>query len=232
MIPTIIAEDKEEITIPLRVRHVIQTIDVYFVENIRTARRYISKVLRLTPGNSKRVEDLKFHVVNKSTTSDEIASLLDGFRAEGEIGVLSESGCPGIADPGSLVALQGHKKGFTVVPLPGPSSIYLALMGSGLNGQNFTFHGYLPIERKEREKRISQIDSQANKSNQTQIFIETPYRNQHMFESLLHTCSSETMLCVATDLTGDMESISTKSISVWRRTKTELPKSPTVFLLN
>lgn len=233
LIPTIIADDTEVKVIPTGVHDAVKNIDVYFVENARTARRYLSKLMKLLPEDTrKKIHDIQIEVVDKNTSESEIISYFKSYKNYREIGVLSESGCPGIADPGSLVVKVAHQNNFQVVPLPGPSSIYLALMASGMNGQNFVFHGYLPIDVNALSKRISQLEASSSQSNQTQIFIETPYRNQRVFESLLETCNRDTKLCVAVDITGSNEFIRTNSIDQWRKSSINLAKLPTVFLLN
>jgi len=232
MIPTSITESTEAETIPQQVLQSIQIIDVFFVENIRTSRRYISVLMKLLPEDLRRaIEDLHFELVDKNTSESEIRNYFDLYSAHNNVGVLSESGCPGIADPGSLIAKIAHQHGYKVIPLTGPSSIFLALMASGMNGQNFVFHGYLPIEEKQLRKKIQNLELNAIKLNQTQIFIETPFRNQRLYDFLLKTCNDNTRLCIATDITGSHEYIKTQSISQWQKSSNSLQKIPTVFLL-
>ena len=233
LIPTVIADETEDSAIPIGVREAIKNIEVYFTENVRTARRYLSKIMKLLPEHSRRrIQDLHFEVVDKDTSEIEIVNYFKTYENFNEIGVLSESGCPGIADPGSLVVKIAHHKKYQVIPMPGPSSVFLALMASGMNGQNFVFHGYLPVDEKTLVKRLSQLESSSVKSSQTQIFIETPYRNQRMLDSILKSCRGDTNLCVALDITGASEFIRTNSIDQWRKSKTILPRLPSVFLLN
>jgi 16S rRNA (cytidine1402-2'-O)-methyltransferase len=231
LIPTIISEETERSTIAPQVLEIISKIDVFFVEDIRTSRRYISKLMKLLPNESRRkIETLSFEVVNKDTPEQVVSGLMKDY-GDKDVGVLSESGCPGIADPGSFISKIGHSFGHQVIPLPGPSSIFLALMASGMNGQNFVFHGYLPIEDKLLRQKIEKIESIAERISQTQIFIETPYRNQRLFDHLVKYLNHDTSLCIATDLTGSQENIRTQSIQKWRNSNVQLPKLPTVFLL-
>jgi len=202
------------------------------VEDIRTSRRYISKLMKLLPDElRKKIDTLSFEVVNKDTPEEVVYGLVKNHEGKERIGVLSESGCPGIADPGSLIAKIGHSYGHKVIPLPGPSSIFLALMASGINGQNFVFNGYMPIEDKPLRQKLEKIESVAERNTQTQIFIETPYRNQRLFTHLIKYLKHDTSLCIATDLTGSQENILTQSIQKWRKSNVQIPKLPTVFLL-
>lgn len=225
MIPMVIADNTEQDVISDQVKHVIKSLDYFLVENVRTARRYISK-LRL----GLVIEELGFDVLDRKTKPEQVEEYF--ARANGKnIGILSESGCPGIADPGAVAASVAHRQGLRVVPLSGPSSIFMALMGSGFNGQSFVFHGYVPIDKKDREKKIREMEDAAARLRQTQIFMDTPYRNQKLFEHLLKACHANTLLSVAKGITGDEEFISTKSIGEWKRVKINLHKTPTIFSL-
>jgi 16S rRNA (cytidine1402-2'-O)-methyltransferase len=195
------------------------------VEDVRTARRYLSSLKVY-----ETVETLSFSVLNKDTADAELPDLLRPVLEGEDVGVLSESGCPGIADPGALAARFAHENGIRVVPLVGPSSILLALMASGLNGQNFAFHGYLPIEAKESAKVIKDFEKESRVRNQTQIFIETPYRNNAILNNLLKNLPPQTRLCIALDITGESEFISTRTVKKWQSDAIELPKTPAVFL--
>jgi 16S rRNA (cytidine1402-2'-O)-methyltransferase len=197
----------------------------FLAEDVRTARRYLSSLKVFDT-----VEELTFSVLNKDTAETELADLLRPLFNGADIGVLSESGCPGIADPGALAARFAHENDIRVVPLVGPSSILLALMASGLNGQNFAFHGYLPIEEKKSAKSIKEFEKESRTRNQTQIFIETPYRNNAILKNLLKNLPGQTQLCVALDITGEREFISTRTVKKWQSEPIELPKSPAVFL--
>lgn len=230
LIPNIISKNTETQVIPSQVKTCLDSIDVFFVENVRTARRYISAITKLPGGSNRRIDEITFEIVDKTSTSQSVAALFERYQKK-DIGVLSESGCPGIADPGSLVVQHAHRHNIRVVPLTGPSSILMALMASGMNGQNFSFHGYLPIEKKALEQEILKIEKRA-RSGETHIFIETPYRNQQLIEVLLRVCQAETRLCIAVDITGEEESIATHSIDQWRKAPPQLPKAPVVFLIN
>lgn len=225
MIPMVIADNTEQDIISNQVKEVIKSLDYFLVENVRTARRYISK-LRL----GLVIEELEFEVLDRKTKLEQVESYFEKAKAK-NIGILSESGCPGIADPGALAASVAHKQGMRVVPLSGPSSIFMALMSSGFNGQSFVFHGYVPIDKKEREKKIKGMEESAIRLRQTQIFMDTPYRNQKLFEHLIEACHPNTLLSVAKGITGEEEYIATKSISEWKSEKINLHKTPTIFSL-
>ncbi len=225
LIPTIIADETQDEVIPIMVRNELPTIQHFLAENVRTARRFLSS-LKIYPS----IETLDFKVLDKETTYAEMAQLFQPIYDSNNIGVLSESGVPGIADPGSMAVKYAHEHEIKVVPLVGPSSIFLALMASGLNGQKFAFHGYLPIETKERDKAIHEYERESALKKQTQIFIETPYRNSSLFNSLLKILKPETQLCIAMDLTGTNEFIRTLSIREWRGKSIDLPKVPAIFL--
>ncbi len=227
MIPTVIAEGTEATVLPSQIPSGISGIKYFLVENVRTARRYLSS---LKIYNS--IEELNFEVLDKKTSARELERLFGPLLNGNDIGVISESGCPGVADPGGLAVEYAHKIGAKVIPLVGPSSILLALMASGLNGQGFAFNGYLPIETKKTMSAIKEFEKVSRQHNQTQIFIETPYRNQSLFAKLLKGLSPQTKLCVATDLTGRHESICMTTVKEWQHTTLELPKLPTLFLFH
>ena len=226
LIPTVIADDTEQDVITNQVRDVILSLDYFLVEDIRTARRYISK---LNLGIA--IDDLHFELVDKHTSPDQVNRLLDAVSDGTNVGVMSESGCPGIADPGALVAAHAHERGLQVIPLSGPSSILMALMASGFNGQSFVFHGYIPIDKKDRQDKIKSMERDAIRLQQTQIFMDTPYRNQKLFEDLIAVCSGSTKLCVAREISGSDELIKTKPIAEWKKTKINLHKIPTIFCM-
>ncbi|MGI9542792.1 MAG: SAM-dependent methyltransferase [Cyclobacteriaceae bacterium] len=224
LIPTIISPDTESVVLPPQIFQVIKSLDYFLVENVRTARRFISSLkLGLEIGN------LQFELLNKHTSPKDISTLIEPVKAGRSIGVLSESGCPGVADPGAMVVEMAHRQSITVVPLVGPSSLLLALMASGFNGQSFTFHGYLPIDKNDRVKKIKALEVAAR--NGTQIFIETPYRNQQMFESIVQSCRGDTLLCVAKNLTAQDSWVKTRSINQWKKNQPAINKIPVVFLL-
>ncbi len=225
LIPTVIAAGTQEDVIPAGLRTKLADIHHFLAEDVRTARRFLSSLKVY-----EQIEALSFSVLDKSTPEASIADLFapvfDGYH----LGVLSESGCPGIADPGALAVKYAHQHNIRVIPLVGPSSILLSLMASGLNGQRFAFQGYLPIRAKERTKAIRELEKESRLQNQTQIFIETPYRNNALFESLLAALTPETRLCVASDVTGAREFILTKTVRQWRAQPQAFPKVPSVFL--
>ena len=226
LIPTVLAENSAEKIINLGTREIVKNTKYYLVENVRTARRFISS-LRL----GITIEDLQFEILDKKTKPAELERIMKPLFAGVDVGVMSEAGCPGIADPGSTAVAYAHEKKIQVVPLTGPSSMFLALMGSGFNGQSFAFHGYLPIDKQDRINAIKQLEGESARHNKTQIFMETPFRNNHLFEDLKSTLSPHTKLCIAKNLTGSDEFIQTKTIQDWRKTKLDLHKIPVVFIL-
>jgi 16S rRNA (cytidine1402-2'-O)-methyltransferase len=225
LIPTIIAENTHQDVIPASVTQALKQINHFLAEDVRTARRFLSS-LKIY----ESIEQLDFNVLNKDTKEQELKELFAPILNGKNLGVLSESGCPGIADPGALAAKYAHQHGIRVVPLTGPSSILLALMASGLNGQKFAFHGYLPIDSKESAEAVKTLEKESRSKLQTQIFIETPYRNNQLATNLLKALHEDTLLCIAIDVTGKDESIRTRSVKDWRKRQPELPKSPAVFL--
>ncbi len=224
LIPNAISEVITPVITP-QVLAYLPKIRFFLAENVRSARRYLSS-LKIYAS----IEELHFEVLDKDTPRDDLRRLMAPLFEGQDIGVISESGCPGIADPGSEAALYAHQHGIAVVPLVGPSSILLALMASGLNGQHFAFHGYLPIEKGELSKAIKAYESESRKKNQTQIFIETPYRNRQTLQHLLAQLSPETLLTVAHDITGPLELIQTKRVKEWASALPVLEKLPVVFL--
>jgi 16S rRNA (cytidine1402-2'-O)-methyltransferase len=209
------------------VNNIINTIDEYIVENEKTARHYLKKM-----GIKKPLQEIILHPLNQHTEPRAISSYLNSIALGKNIGIISEAGCPGVADPGAEVVKLAHEKNITVIPLVGPSSILLSLMASGFNGQNFAFNGYLPKERSERIKKIKDLEFLALKKNQTQMFIETPYRNMHLLEDLLSGCDGNTKLCIACDVTLTTEFIKTKTIAAWKKQVPDINKRPTIFLIN
>ena len=225
LIPTIIAAGSHDGVISPGVRQQQTGLRYFLAENIRTARRYLS-----TLSIYDNIEMLSFSVLAKNTGEDELAALFSPVFDGSDVGVLSESGCPGIADPGAIAVRFAHRHEINVIPLVGPSSILLALMASGLNGQRFAFQGYLPVRSDQTTKAIRDFEKESRTKGQTQIFIETPYRNNTLLTNLLKTLSPDTDLCLAVDLTGESEFIFTQSVSDWRRNPPLLPKCPAVFL--
>lgn len=224
LIPTIIAENTVQLTIPQQVPWALKDINYFLAENIRTARRYLSS-LKIYDS----IETLTFQVLDKETKEAELIGFMAPLLEGNNIGVISESGCPGVADPGSMAVRYAHQNGIHVIPLVGPSSILLALMASGLNGQNFAFHGYLPVDGKEVSILIKAFEKESTAKNQTQIFIETPHRNNQVLDHLLNSLKSTSMLSIAQDLTGQGEFIQTKSVRDWKINKPSLPKEPAIF---
>lgn len=204
----------------------INHINEYIVENSKTARRFLKEAGLKTPQS-----ELIIHDYGKHNRDSNINEFFTGLLAGKDVGLMSEAGCPGIADPGAEIVAFAHQKGIKVIPLVGPSSILLALMASGFNGQSFTFHGYLPIDKLQRANKIKELEALAERHNQTQIFIETPFRNNPMLEEILRSCKPETRLCIACDLTSEDEFIQTKSIGEWKSQIPELHKRPAIFLL-
>ena len=227
MIPSVIADSTQESVIPLQVKQAILDTNIFLVEDVRTARRYISSLkLGLV------IESLQFEVLDKKTDFDQIFELIQPAINEGKnIGVISESGCPGVADPGAKLVHIAQQFGLQIVPLVGPSSILLALMASGFNGQSFAFHGYLPIDKKERQNSIRKLEKESFEKNQTQIFMDTPYRNEKLLADILKVARKDTFLCVARDITGAMEKIISKPVSKWNIQDVSLNKIPVIFLL-
>lgn len=226
LIPTTLGDSLVESVIPNEAIEKIKTLSCFIVENERSARRYL---LRL--GTKIPIDKMEFMVLNKTTTQQEMETFLKPVEENRDMGIISEAGVPGVADPGADIVLRAHEKGIRVIPLVGPSSILLAIMGSGLNGQNFTFHGYLPIQSKERINKIKLIESKSVQESQSQIFMETPYRNQKVLEDLVRHCRLESYLCLATDLTLDSEQIRTKKIREWKKELPNIHKRPTIFII-
>ena len=227
LIPTIIGEGTEEKTLPSFVRDKIKDIDIFIVENIRTSRRFMKKIYK-----EKDIDSTLFYSYGKHDKLNLDEEFLPQIYQEKDVGIISEAGVPCVADPGSKIVDFAHKFQIEVVPLAGPSSILLALMSSGLNGQNFAFTGYLPINKTERNRKIKDLEVLSRKIKQTQIFMETPYRNIQLFESILKICSKNTQLCIATNITLPSENIKTKTIEEWKNEKIDIHKKASIFLLS
>ena len=225
LIPIPIAIDQPlEKHLPKEVWETVGLIDVFFVENIKTARRYLRKLDREYP-----IDDKTFYILNKRSSRDEIEPLIQKHSKQ-QIGVISEAGCPGIADPGEIVVNLAHKNNLHVTPLVGPSSILLALIASGKNGQQFTFNGYIAKDRKDRVKDIKRYE-QLSRKGITQIFMETPFRNNHLMEDLLIELDNNAELCVACDINSQNEYIKTKTVKDWKINPPNLSKRPVIFVL-
>lgn len=225
LIPTVIAENTQNKVISPYVREVLKPIRFFLVEDIRTARRFLSSL-----GIFNSIEDLYFNTLDKNTTEEELPQLMSPLQKGKPVAIISESGCPGVADPGSLAVAYAHKHNIKVEALVGPSSILLALMSSGLNGQRFAFNGYLPVEAGDAIQAIKKFEQESRTRKQTQIFIETPYRNNALMSHLLKGLQDETLLCVAVDITGENEFIKTQTVKSWKRVPHILPKTPALFL--
>ena len=226
LIPMVLAPDTQDSVLPPYIADTIRQTKVFFVENIKTTRRYISS-LKL----GVVIDELTFHEMQKDMPVDDLFTLLS--ELDQDAGIISESGCPGVADPGADLVEMAHQLHIPVKPLVGPSSILLALMASGLNGQSFAFQGYLPITEIEREKKIKSLEFFALQNKQTQLFIETPYRNKQMFATLLKVLKPDTRLGIACNITAEDEYIKTASISWWRQQNgmPDLHKKPTIFMI-
>jgi len=226
LVPVPLAENAAAKSFTPYLADTINHIKEYIVENEKTARRFLKEAGLTIPQS-----ELSIHDYGKHNRDVNINSFFIGLTAGRDVGLMSEAGCPGVADPGSEIVAEAHRRGIKVVPLVGPSSILLALMGSGFSGQSFTFHGYLPIDKVERSKKIKELESLASRFNQTQIFIETPFRNNQMLEEILRTCTAKTQLCVACDLTAADELVQTKTIAQWKQKTPDLHKRPAIFLI-
>lgn len=226
LIPVTLGGDDPLAVIPATVLAVAATLDYFIVENEKSARRFLKLACypRPLPGIAMRRLD-------EHTTSAQAATLLEPLFAGHNVGLLSEAGCPAIADPGARVAALAHQHRIRVVPHVGPSSIALALMASGMSGQHFAFHGYLPVENEPRGRRLRELERQSRRDGITQIFIETPYRNDRLLAAIVETCAPTTRLCLATDLTLATETVRTQPLSVWVQQLPDLRRRPTVFLL-
>ncbi len=233
LIPTVIAPETIDNVISPQIVEIISRLDYYLVENIRTARRFISDLRNAFDHVQlpKPLPELEFIELNKDTSSEDVKKHLDQVIDGRNAGILSEAGCPGVADPGAVAVAMAHQNGIRVVPLVGPSSILLALMASGFSGQSFAFHGYLPIPANERIKMLKRLETDALKLRQTQIFMETPYRNDKLLQDILQNLNPATLLCVAKGLTGHDEFVSTKTVKEWKNIEINLHKVPTIFIL-
>src|SRR5688572_2817307 len=225
LIPNVIGDNTHSAVIAPHITNALPGIHHFLVEDIRTARRYLS-ALKIYPS----IDALDFQILNKDSRPEDLQAMFSPIFRGLNVGIVSESGCPGIADPGALATSFAHENEIQVIPLVGPSSILLALMASGLNGQKFAFHGYLPIDANECASVIRELEKESRQKNQTQIFIETPYRNNHIKELLLKNLRNETLLCIAVDITAMQESIRTYPIRKWRTKGYNMPKVPAVFL--
>ena len=226
LIPNLLGETPVEQVLPPYNREIILGIRHFIVEDVRTARRFLKLVDR-----SIDIDQLTFYTLNKHTNPDEVASMLKPLEEGNPMGVISEAGCPAVADPGADVVAIAQRKGLQIIPLVGPSSIILAVMGSGFNGQSFAFNGYLPIESEDRIRTLKKLEQRAYTENQTQLFIETPYRNAKMMADILKACRPQTHLCIAAGLTTKDEYIKTRTIKEWGDKLPQIDKIPCIFLI-
>ena len=226
LIPVTLGDTAIEKVLPAHNKEVILGIKHFIVEDVRSARRFLKKVER-----SINIDELTFYPLNKHTSLEDISGYLKPLQAGESMGVISEAGCPAVADPGADVVAIAQRKNLKVVPLVGPSSIILSVMGSGFNGQSFAFHGYLPIDPNERIKRIKALEQRIYVEDQTQLFIETPYRNNKMMEDIVKNCRPQTKLCIAANITCEDEYIKTKTIKEWQGKLPDLSKIPCIFLI-
>ena len=227
LIPTLLGNGDFERSIPPYNLKIIEGIDTFIVENEKSARKFIKTILP-----EKKQSGLKIHILDKNTSEEELAELVRLFDQKENLGILSEAGLPAVADPGARLVKLAHREKIQVIPLVGPSSILLALMASGMNGQRFMFHGYLPIDKFERKKMIQKLESDSKKNNCTQIFMETPYRNNQLLGDLIKACHPSTLICVASNLTLEDEFIHTQTAGEWVKKKTDFHKKPAIFLLD
>lgn len=227
LIPTTLGDNAPLEVLPISVKKVIENISIFIVENEKSARRFIKKI---SPKKSQ--PSLELFLLNKFTQTIELPEFLNPCLAGKDIGLLSEAGCPGVADPGADIVKLAHEKDIQVVPLVGPSSILMAIMSSGLNGQSFAFNGYLPIDKNERKREIKRLERLSFEQNQSQIFIETPYRNNKMLEDICTSVSADTSICVSCDITLQTEFIKTLPAKVWAKKNVDLHKRPTIFIIH
>jgi 16S rRNA (cytidine1402-2'-O)-methyltransferase len=225
LIPSPLGDNDPAEVLPQPVLDRLQTIRTYVVEELRTVRRFLSRA-----GLKGRIDGLRFAVLNEHTRPEEVEQLA-GLFADGDVGLVSEAGLPAVADPGAQLVALCHRRGIRVIPFVGPSSLMMALMASGLNGQSFAFLGYLPAKTDERRNAIRNIEKQSAARHQTQIFIETPYRNDAMLEDLLRICAPGTRLCIAADITLPEETIRTRTVAQWRKEPMTIGKRPCVFMI-
>lgn len=227
LIPAPLGYNDISLVVPQGVNRVVATLDTFIVENAKTARQYLARL-----GVSKPLQNIKFDILNEHTRPEELKALINPLLSGKNTGLMSEAGCPAVADPGADLIKLAHENHIRVAPLVGPSAILLALMASGLNGQCFAFHGYLPVGIEQRIRKIVELEKKSRLLDQTEIFIEAPYRNGKLLRDLLESCSENTLLCLATDISLASETIVTKCISEWRNSPPDINRRPTVFLMN
>lgn len=227
LIPTTLGDGDPNDVLPQTIKRSIDFIDDYIVENEKTARRFIKSI------QPQKVQaSLRLSALNKHTEVSEHSRMLQPCLQGKNVGLMSEAGCPGVADPGAVIVKLAHEKGIQVVPLVGPSSILLAIMASGMNGQSFAFNGYIPIDKAEKKTALKNLEKLSQDKNQSQIFIETPYRNNKMLEDIIQTLNPSTFICVATDITLPTEFIKTMRASEWKKIQVDLHNRPTIFIIH
>jgi len=225
LIPTKLGDSSANSVIPNDILNISRKLKYFIAENDKTARRYLKSI-----GTEIPLDDLEFEILNKRSQPEEIENIAKQLKAGHDVGLISEAGMPGIADPGQMVVSWCHKNGYRVIPMVGPSSILLALIASGFNGQSFTFHGYLPIEKRERHLALRKLEAEVQKTKTTQIFMETPFRNEKLLEQIIKSCAPHSQLCIATDITLPSEQITTLPLSQWKKMNVKLHKRPAIFL--
>jgi 16S rRNA (cytidine1402-2'-O)-methyltransferase len=227
LIPVPLSDAPAEQVLPAAVKDIINRINHFIVEDIRTARRHLRKM-----GFTGSIDSLTFYLLNEHTRPEEYRALMSPLKEGHSVGLMSDAGIPVVADPGNGYILLVQQAGFRVVPLTGPSSIFLALMASGLNGQNFTFHGYLPVQQGARIKKIKELEKISAACGQSQLFMEAPYRNAALLRDILNNCKPETYLCIAADITSENEFICTRTVAVWKEKMPDIQKHPAIFILS
>ncbi|RZK41555.1 MAG: SAM-dependent methyltransferase [Pedobacter sp.] len=226
LIPVPLSENAAQKSFTPFLVNTINSLKTYIVENEKTARKFLKEAGLITPQS-----ELLIHDYGKHKRGNSLVPYFKELMTGTDVGLMSEAGCPGVADPGADIVAEAHKRGIKVVPLVGPNSMLQALMSSGFSGQSFTFHGYLPIDKLERAKKIKELEALSVKYRQTQLFMETPFRNNHLLDDVLKSCQGSTQLCIACNINGDDEFIKTQPIAMWRTERIDLHKKPTVFLL-
>lgn len=227
LIPTTLGDNNPLEVLPLTVKETIDKLDTFIVENEKSARRFIKKI-----APNKKQASLKLFLLNKHTDPTDLPGFIENCTLGLNVGLLSEAGCPAIADPGADIVAIAHQKNIQVIPLVGPSSIILALMGSGMNGQSFAFNGYLPIDKNARKSELLRLEKVSFQQNQSQLFIETPYRNNAMLEDICKSLNDNTLVCIACDLTLETEFIKTKTVRDWKKNSADLHKRPALFIIH
>lgn len=227
LIPTTLGECDPMDVLPHTVKRIVELLDEYIVENEKTARKFIKSIYP-----EKVQSTLKLSSLNKHTEASEHSKMLQSCLEGKDIGLMSEAGCPGVADPGAVIVKLAHEKGIQVIPLVGPSSILLAIMASGMNGQSFAFNGYLPIDKGEKKIALKNLEKLSQDKNQSQLFIETPYRNNKMLEDIIQAVNPSTYICIATDITLPTEYIKTYRASEWKKVQVDLHNRPTIFIIH